>query len=186
MTEPANFKTHILEILDYLDTRLPAGSHVVSVGLAQGNILYDVLQNRTHPIGIGYPQFYDYLNCMELSPCWGWMNTNATVRNLTTQRALELNQVYRDIIAENHTWEHFDYNYYDFPGDSLLQQYIKEGNDPFDLIEPVDGFHPSQKLNAMVGDYFWEHLIHNHTDWFGTPNPNNQKIYELFGDQGGY
>lgn len=186
MTTPDNFKAHMLKNLDYLNTRLPKGSHVVSVGLAQGSLLYEVLENRTHPIGVGYPQFYDYLNCMEVSPCWGWMNSNATVRNLTTQRALELNQVYRDIIAENYTWSNFDYDYYDLPALNLLKEYERKGGDPFNLIEHVDGFHPSQTLNAMFGDYFWEHLSHNHSDWFGAPNPNNEKITEIFGNQGGY
>jgi len=80
MTTPAEFKTNVLSLLNYLDTRLPNGSHVVSVGLADGELLWDYTSNETHPIGVGYPDVYNYLNCMNLSPCWGWMNSNATVR----------------------------------------------------------------------------------------------------------
>lgn len=89
--------------------------------MARGDLLYDILHNRTHPLGVGYPQFYDYLNCINMSACWGWMNTNATVRNITTERALALNQVYRDIVAENHTWNNFDYVYYDMPATDLIE-----------------------------------------------------------------
>jgi len=83
MTTPAEFKTNILYLLNYLDTVLPPGSHVVSVGLGDGELLWDYTNNMTHPIGVGYPDFYDYLNCLDISPCWGWMNSNATVRSIT-------------------------------------------------------------------------------------------------------
>jgi len=64
MTNPARFKEGILQNLDYLDTVLPPGSHVVSIGLADGAALWEYTSNETHPIGVGYPDFYDYLNCL--------------------------------------------------------------------------------------------------------------------------
>jgi len=70
--------------LNYLDTVLPEGSHVVSIGLANGSLLYQYGWNQTHPIGVTYETLYDYLNCLEISPCWGWMNSNATIREMTT------------------------------------------------------------------------------------------------------
>ena len=41
------------------------------------------MHNRTHPLGITYEAMYDYLNCLGISPCAGWMNSNATIRNNT-------------------------------------------------------------------------------------------------------
>lgn len=76
-------------------------------GLGDGDILYDLLENRIHPIFVKYTDFYDYLNCLDTSPCWGWMNTNSTIREATTQRAHELNNVYKDIIATT-TFNNFD------------------------------------------------------------------------------
>jgi len=38
---------------------------------------------------------------------------------------------------------HFDWDYYDFPIKKIMEEWVKEGHDPADLIEPVDGFHPS-------------------------------------------
>jgi len=98
MTTPFVFKEKILQLLDYLDTVLPNGSHVVSVGLADGELLWEYTNNLTHPLGITYPDFYDYLNCLEVSPCWGWMNSNATIRSTTQQIANNLSAVYDEII----------------------------------------------------------------------------------------
>ncbi len=106
--------------LKYLDNGvLPKGSHVFIVGLADGTLLYDFLHNRTHPLGalryaswvlhdgsglttqlrndVTYAQFYDFMNCANASPCWGWMNTDATVREKTQQRANELSAVLRNV-----------------------------------------------------------------------------------------
>ena len=48
-------------------------------GLADGRILYNTLHNKEHPIGnITYSTLYDFLNCLEISPCWGWCNSNET------------------------------------------------------------------------------------------------------------
>lgn len=49
-------------------------------GLADGDLLFDYLHNATHPLGVTYADVYDFLNCLEISPCWGWLNTNDTVR----------------------------------------------------------------------------------------------------------
>jgi len=66
MTTPEQFETNVLASLSYLDTVLPAGSHVVFVGLVDGRVLWDVMHNRTHPIGCTYAELYDYLNCTRL------------------------------------------------------------------------------------------------------------------------
>jgi len=61
-TKPADFYASVLKSLDYLDTVLPAGSHVVFVGLVDGRILWDNMSNRTHPIGITYAALYEWMN----------------------------------------------------------------------------------------------------------------------------
>jgi len=186
MTSPTSFKNNILDLLAYLDTVLPAGSHVMSVGLVDGRILYDNLYQKVHPSGVTYEQFYDYLNCLDDSPCSGWMNNNATYRDETYARVAELNQQYREIVTSGQTWNNFDYDYYDFPTEEILGNWIAQGKDPMVLIEPVDGFHPGQTFHALLGDYFWEVLQRDHPDWLGEINPNNDLIEKVFGDQGGY
>jgi len=41
-------------------------------------------------------------------------------------------------------------------------------------------------MNAMFADWFWAQLQQDHEDWLGPPNPNNDLITNLFGNQGGY
>lgn len=97
MTTPEEFEENVLESLNYLNSTLPTGSYVYMVGLAQGEVLWNAMFNRTHPIGCTYAELYDYLNCLQISPCWGWMNSNATVRAETSIRARQLSAVYEKV-----------------------------------------------------------------------------------------
>ena len=58
---------------------------MVLISLAQGTLLYDTMSapGVVHPLGTSYPAFYDYMSCMGINPCWGWLNTNRTWRNAT-------------------------------------------------------------------------------------------------------
>jgi len=84
MTKPEDFKAKILDLWHFIDTVIPKGSHLTVTGIADGRVLYNILSDSLHPIGIKYPVFYDFLNCVEVSPCWGWMNSNETARNMTS------------------------------------------------------------------------------------------------------
>ncbi len=53
-------------------------------------------------------------------------------------------------------------------------------------VEPIDGFHPSQRLNSLLGPLMVQKLETDHPDFLPPINPNNAKIQQLFGDQGGY
>lgn len=76
MTTVAEFKTNILKLLNHLDNTVPAGSHLMILGLADGELLYDNLHDTLHPLNVTYAKVYDFLNCLKISPCWGWLNTN--------------------------------------------------------------------------------------------------------------
>lgn len=115
MTTVTQFKTNILKLLNYLDTTVPQGSHLMILGLADGELLYDNLHDSIHPLNVTYANVYDFLNCLKISPCWGWLNTNETVRRFTTQRAQNLSRVYQEIINEGYKFKNFDMVYYDFP-----------------------------------------------------------------------
>ncbi len=115
MTSTTEFKANVLQLLNYLDSTVPAGSHLMILGLADGELLYDNLHDSLHPLNVTYATVYDFLNCLKISPCWGWLNTNQTVRDFTTQRAQNLSKVYQQIIAEGYKFKNFDLVYYDFP-----------------------------------------------------------------------
>ncbi len=77
MTKPDVFYKSVVGAMEYLDKRLPNGSHVVLTGLGNGSYLYGLLSGRVHPIGryrgdVTYNDFYTYLSCLQISPCNGW------------------------------------------------------------------------------------------------------------------
>lgn len=97
---------------------------------------------------------------------------------------------------------------------AALLEWEKEGGQAFELIEPVDGFHPSQVrwerspvrtprcsplpfvssaplfnpqwAQPLITEFFWRYLENEHKTSVPPINPNNAKIESLFGDQGGY
>lgn len=111
MTKPDDFYNAAMESLNKLDTMLPANSYVVSLALFDGELLYDTMHAKQHPIGTKYSTLYDYLNCMTVSPCWGWLNSNGTDRRMTTHISNELNRVYSNI-SKTSSFKNFKYIYY--------------------------------------------------------------------------
>ncbi|KAG2382003.1 hypothetical protein C9374_005795 [Naegleria lovaniensis] len=184
-TTPEEFERNVLVSLNYLENILPAGSSVVFVGLAQGGYLFEFLKNQMHPLGVPYPDMYDFLNCLDSNPCWGWMNTNATVRNITSAQAVLLSTVY-DKIIQKYSFKQFKMYYHEFPLKGVLDEWVKKGGQPKDLIEPFDGFHLSQPGQSLMADYLWNWIKTQHPEIIGNPNPMNSEIIKVFGEQGGY
>eukprot|EP00039_Didymoeca_costata_P019377 m.337296 g.337296 ORF g.337296 m.337296 type:complete len:579 (+) comp18097_c0_seq1:203-1939(+) len=190
MTLPDDFRKSAIATLSFLNNTLPKGSQVVMMGLVDGRVLYEGLHNRTHPIGalrndVTYKDLYAYLNCLGISPCTGWMNANATLRNLTTQRAEELSGVLSGLVDSAEDMKlNFGLHYMENPVQALISKFISGGGQIWELIEPVDGFHPNQDANALIADAIVDFL--NSKNILPPVNPNNEKIISIFGDQGGY
>ena len=77
-TTPDEYHDNMLQSILELDPRLPKGTKVVLIPLVDGRILFDTMHDLIHPIGqlhqdVTYKDFYDYLNCLQISPCAGWM-----------------------------------------------------------------------------------------------------------------
>ena len=89
MTTVPEFRAAVLKGLSYLDTVLPAGSHVAFMPLVDGRVLWDHMHDRIHPIGVPYPAVYELLSCVGSNPCWGWLNSNE-VRFLSGMMLLSL------------------------------------------------------------------------------------------------
>lgn len=179
------FATRVQEEFAYLDTVIAPGSHLIIMGLVDGRVLFDTLANDRHPIGCTYTEFYNFLNCLDICPCWGWMNSNQTVRDASTERAFEYNAFYEQLV-ENNDYQNFDLHYF-FPDyAAIIGNWTASGGDPRALIEPVDGFHPSQTGNMLLAASMWEFLVENVPEAIGDINPNNEEIIAVFGDQGGY
>ena len=185
MTPPETFRAKVTAMLDTLATKLPTGSFVLLVGLVDGRVLWNATHAQQHPIGATYPEIYQYLTCNECSPCNGWMTENATFRDVTSAWAMRLSAVHREIAARAN-YSNFEVGFVqpDFGG--WFRQYAAGGGDPMDLIEPSDGFHPDQLLQAIIAEQLWLHLEREHPDALGPVNPHNAEIQRLFGDQGGF
>ncbi|CAN2389633.1 Acyloxyacyl hydrolase [Pristimantis euphronides] len=190
MTTPKDMKTNVMKDLEYLDINLPKGSNVILMSLADGRFLWDTLHDRYHPLGelnkdVTYEQFYGFLSCLKSNPCEGWMNKNETLRSLTTERAEQLSSVLQKItISEK--FSNFELTYYENLYQKVSAKWQRFGGNPWDLLEPVDGFHPNQVASAIGADLIWEEILEKQPDIFGKQNPFNGKILERFGDQGGH
>lgn len=190
MTPPKEYYDSQLASLRYIDSHVPNGSHIALVGLADGRVLYDNMHARTHPIGalrndVTYADFYAYLNCLGVSPCWGWMNTNETWRNVTTEHAMLLNKQLQQL-AETEVFENFKVQYSTYDIQAAAEIWAKTGGELWQLIEPVDGFHANQIGNALGTQVFWNKINEQHPSWLPAVNPHNADIQKKFGDQGGY
>jgi len=184
-TSPEEFRNNILEVLGNFSETLPMGSHVIFMGLAHGGVLWDALHDRKHPIGAPYSAVYDLLNCLQISPCWGWMNSNGTVRNITNDWALKLSGIYDEIISTR-KYPNFDMIYYPFPLEEIYKMWQAQGGELWQLIEPIDGFHPNQQSNALIVEWMFNDILKNHPEFLGDINPYNSEIDKLFGAQNGY
>jgi acyloxyacyl hydrolase len=127
MTKPKEMHDNVVNTMQYLDTKLPAGSHVLLTGLANGSYLYAILSDRIHPIGrvkndVQYKDVYTFLSCLQISPCNGWLTINDTERQITTETAVLLSEVIKNVTLTN-KFKNFDMEYIDFPSDEMFQRW---------------------------------------------------------------
>lgn len=115
------------------------------------------------------------------------MNSNATLRQITDEWAANLTAVYPEILSEygnSGRWKAFQLHYLPLDFTDIIKEWEGDGGQPWQLIEPVDGFHPAQIGQTLLA----ERVVKEYDQMGILPplNPNNAKIQQLFGDQGGY
>lgn len=131
------------------------------------------------------------------------------MRDTTTNWANSLNSVYETISTQNKTsYKNFDIHLVKVNWRTLINSYVQTGGKAIDIIDRVDGFHPStfgSMLLAQVSNSFFRafSLVSNNDflyvfqtiyediatrvpHWLPPVNPNNDKIRAKFGNQGGY
>ncbi|XP_034985434.2 acyloxyacyl hydrolase [Zootoca vivipara] len=190
MTRPEQMRTNVMQALQYLNGLLPKGSHVLLTGLADGRFLWDNLHDRFHPLGqlnkdVTYEHFYSFLSCLQSAPCVGWMSANATLRNLTSERALQLSSALKEL-AKSEKYANFDVFYMDYPLKEVAEMWQKSGGEAWQLIEPVDGFHPNQVASALGARIIWKKILREWPHVLGKENPSKDEIIAVFKDQGGH
>ena len=71
-------------------------------------------------------------------------------------------KVLREMADGGYTPQNFDLHYMENPLSSLITKWVAAGGFVWELIEPVDGFHPNQNAQASV--YMLAHLYtYTHT-----------------------
>ena len=113
------------------------------------------------------------------------MSSNDTLRSLTTKHAIKLSRVLKDITREE-KFTRFDIHYLPNPFQKVIFDWITSGGEVWELIEPVDSLHPTQKAQSMIANSIWEYIENNFPHVLGPINDNNDKIRSLFYDQGGH
>ena len=54
-----------------------------------------------------------------------------------------------------------------------------QGGEAWQLIEAVDGFHPSQTSNVLTAQVFWDQMMKDIPEAFGPRNPHNDEIKDI-------
>jgi len=62
----------------------------------------------------------------------------------------------------------------------MFTEYESAGYELKNLIEPADGFHPSQAGNALFASKFFEYLENEHPETLGPIYPYNNEIDSIF------
>lgn len=108
---------NVFEIFKGLDECLLNGSYVIVIGLVDGCIFYDSFYNCIYFIGslrndVMYEYFYDFMNCLQVFFCFGWMNFNKIIRDLISERVVQLSVVLKNVV-EVMKYENFDVYFFD-------------------------------------------------------------------------
>ncbi|XP_049764634.1 acyloxyacyl hydrolase-like [Schistocerca cancellata] len=190
MTTPEEYRKNVMEVLSALDTMLPKGSHVLLIGLVDGSFIYPEMANRFHPLGkfrrdIRYRDVYKWFTCMEIGPCVGWMTSNETLRQITSQRAQELSDVLENI-AKEQKFSSFEVFYLENPIHQVFKEWTEKGNQVWQLLDPVDSFHPNQIAQPLIAENLWRDISKKFPQALGETNPHNERIRKIFGDQNGH
>lgn len=190
MTTPDEYTEQLNAGLAKLDTVLPPDSKVLLFGLVDGSILYDLMSKLPHPLGsnITYAQFYEFLSCTGVNPCNTWLTSDAASRAAASARAMELDSIARTT-ASSAKFKNFEIGFVDFAEllDEAFDIAEQEGKPLSQLIDPVDGFHPSVKNgDPILSAVLWKHINDAYPGFVGPVNPFNGQIEKEFGNQGGY
>jgi len=186
MTTPEEFEDNVGSTLKFLESVLPSGSTVFLMGLQNGTIIWDVMNKRMHPLQVTYGKLWEFVSCLGINSCWGWLNPEAYWRNFTEVRAEQLNNVLVKI-AKERKYKHFDVNYIGSLLKPAYEKLLAEGGDPALLFGEVDGGHPSQVAHELTAEIVWDILEKQYPNVIGKINPNNDQIIKTFGEQqGGY
>ncbi len=184
---PEKFKENIIKGLDKLNQKVPAGSKVILMGVAQVGHWYEVLAHRKYKGKFGdlfkiktYADLYAYKlpGGAYLNSCRTALDPSPTARAKVDARAGMYSNVMKEITVTKH-YENLELGYIDFPME-MFENYRNQGKDEALLIDPLDGFHISKLGHREMFYIIWEKLQTQFPDFIGPVNQNNQLIRKYF------
>lgn len=188
MTSPEEFYYYTNKTLAHLNELLPPTSEVYISSVADGRVLYNAMHDRIHPLGkyrknMKFGDLYNMLNCIETTPCRGWLNKDKDIRDATSNRAAELSKAAQVVVRDAaQYYENIRVFYYEFDLVSQVNTWLSRGGSgSYQIVDPTDGFHPSQIGMSLWAEYLWKDSILPNTKLVKNPNPHNQEISEKFG-----
>lgn len=190
MTSTKQFYKNMKAVIQTLESTLPNNSHVSLIGLINGSFIYDTLANRLHPIGtyngnVKYIDVFRWFECMQISPCNGWLSEEKFKRIETTKRALELTHVMK-YLATSYKSKKLSLSFVPNPLPEVIKIWSSRGGEVWQLFESVDGFHPNQIAQPIITEVLWRSLKQFAPESLGLVNIHNREILKQFGDQGGH
>ena len=113
------------------------------------------------------------------------MTSNSTVRRLTTKRARQLTRVLEHM-SKKLKFDSFDLHFVENPFKKVISDWLDEGGELWELLEPVDSLHPTQAAQPLIADALWSVMEKEMPDALGPRNHRNDLIQAMFGNQNGH
>ncbi|XP_059164446.1 acyloxyacyl hydrolase-like [Physella acuta] len=192
MTSPEEMYNNTMATLDLLGQTLPNNSHVILVSLLDGGVIYDIMATRVHPATtywgtFTYGDLYQYYECLQMTLCVGWLNANKTIRDMTSKRAEQLTAVLQKIVqVHKGRYPNFQMHFLEFNHHEVLKKWLDSGREAWEMMDAIDSFHTSQDFQAFSAEHIWNQTLASFPQALGPVNPHNDRIVQLFGQQGGH
>ena len=113
------------------------------------------------------------------------MTSNSTVRRLTTKRARQLTRVLEHM-SKKLKFDSFDLHFVENPFKKVISDWLDEGGELWELLEPVDSLHPTQAAQPLIADALWSVMEKEMPEALGPRNHRNDLIQAMFGNQNGH
>jgi len=185
-TRPEEFMQNNLRSFNYLDTRVPNGSFVFITGIFNGELMYQYMADKKHPLlPMTYGTVWDFVSSLGSNPCYAWLSRNSTCRENASRRAQELNLVYPRLV-QTQNYKNFKLYYLGSNFKTILEDWVRRGNNVTDMFQEIDGGHPGQTAGNLKAKLIYDMIEQRFPEALGKINPFNSEIERIFGDQGGH
>ena len=101
------------------------------------------------------------------------------MREASSKRAREQTKALKRLLKDypDSVWNNIQNLFYEFDMVKIGEKWLNNGGKAIsDVIDPTDGFHPSQAGMSLQAEYMWELLLKGKEHIIGKRNPWNDEI----------